>query len=207
VSITRRALVAGAAAMFAQVHAQACGYARTTEDAVLKLRHYPLFGDPQMTSVSTSHDFDFLIGNWAVHHRKLKHRLAHSDDWETFSGTCEMKTLLSGSANVDDNVLAAPDGTYRAASLRAFDPSTKMWSIWWLDGRHPHRLDAPVAGGFSNGVGAFFGADTWNGQAIRVRFVWSDITPNSARWQQAFSLDNGKTWETNWIMDFRRVAP
>ena len=66
-------------------------------------------------SVSASHDFDFLIGNWIVCHRKLKQRLAHSDDWETFSGTCEMRTLLDGSANVDDNLLEASEGTSRAA--------------------------------------------------------------------------------------------
>ncbi len=160
----------------------------------------------QLTSISTSHDFDFLIGNWVVHHRKLKHRLAHSDDWETFSGTCEMRTLLDGLANVDDNLLEVPEGTYRAASLRAFDPATKMWSIWWLDSRHPSQLDVPVVGGFRDGVGTFFANDTWEGRPIRVRFIWFDITQDSARWQQAFSLDDGKTWETNWIMDFTRAV-
>src|SRR5260370_10546688 len=104
-------------------------------------------------SVSASHDFDFLIGNWIVCHRKLKQRLAHSDDWETFSGTCEMRTLLDGSANVDDNLLEAPERTYRAASLRAFDSATKLWSIWWLDSRHPSQLDVPVVGEFRTGVG------------------------------------------------------
>lgn len=157
-------------------------------------------------SISTSHDFDFLIGNWVVHHRKLKHRLAHNDDWETFSGTCEMRTLLGGSANVDDNLLEEPEGTYRAASLRAFDSATTMWSIWWLDSRHPSQLGVPVVGGFRDGVGTFFANDKWEGRPIRVRFMWSDITQNSARWQQAFSLDSGKTWETNWIMNFTRAA-
>ena len=161
----------------------------------------------EFASVSSKHDFDFLIGNWIVHHRKLKQRLAHSDDWETFSGTCEMRTLLDGAANIDDNMLAAPEGSYRAASLRAFDTATRMWSIWWLDGRHPGQLDVPVLGEFRNGVGTFLANDTWNGRAIRVRFVWSDVTPNSARWEQAFSLDDGKTWETNWIMDFTRAVP
>jgi len=160
----------------------------------------------QLASISTSHDFDFLIGKWVVHHRKLKHRLAHSDDWEMFSGTCEMRTLLDGSANVDDNLLQAPEGMYCAASLRAFDLATKMWSIWWLDSRHPTQLDVPVVGGFRDGVGTFFANDTWEGRPIRVRFIWFDITQNSARWQQAFSLDDGKTWETNWIMDFTRAA-
>lgn len=162
--------------------------------------------DAPAAGVSTSHDFDFLIGNWVVHHRRLKHRLAHSDDWETFSGTCEMKILLGGSADVDDNVLDTPEGMYRAVSLRAFEPATKKWSIWWLDGRHPRQLDPPVVGEFSNGIGVFLADDSWNGKPIQVRFIWSDITPSSARWQQSFSPDAGKTWEINWIMDFRRAS-
>jgi hypothetical protein len=161
----------------------------------------------ELASASASQDFDFLIGNWVVKHRKLKHRLANRDDWETFSGTCAMKTLLDGSANVDDNLLETPEGAYRAASLRAFDSATRKWSIWWLDSRHPSHLDVPVLGEFRNGVGTFFADDTWDGQPIRVRFIWFDITPNSARWQQAFSVDNGRTWETNWIMEFKRVPP
>lgn len=156
--------------------------------------------------VSTSHDFDFLVGSWAVQHRKLKHRLAHSDVWETFTGTCNLTMLLDGAANVDDNVLSTPDGTYTAASLRAFDAVTKKWSIWWLDSRHPGQLDPPVTGGFHGNVGLFFSDDTWNGKPIKVRFMWSDVTGNSARWQQAFSADEGKSWETNWVMDFTRAA-
>ena len=121
--------------------------------------------------VSTSHDFDFLIGSWVVHHRKLKHRLVHTDEWETFSGTCEMKLLLGGLADVDDNVLDTPEGLYKAASLRAFNPTTRKWSIWWLDGRHPDQLDPPVVGEFSNGTGIFFADDSLNGNPIKVRFT------------------------------------
>jgi hypothetical protein len=161
----------------------------------------------QPVNASSVHDFDFLVGSWAVQHRRLKNRLAHSTEWETFSGTCKTWLLLDGQGNVDDNVLETPAGTYRAASLRSFDPATKMWSIWWLDSRHPHRLDSPVVGGFRNEIGTFFVQDTFSGRPIVVRYIWSDITPNSAKWQQAFSGDNGKTWETNWIMDFRRIFP
>jgi hypothetical protein len=75
-----------------------------------------------------------------------------------------------------------------------------------LDSRQPHQLDPPVVGGFHNGVGTFFADDQFQGKPIRVRFIWSDITPSSARWQQAFSDDAGATWETNWIMDFKRVS-
>ena len=161
----------------------------------------------QAGGVSSEHDFDFLVGSWTVQHRRLKHRLVHSGEWETFSGTCRTSPVLGGQGDVDDNVLEAPTGTYRAVTLRSFDPRTKSWSIWWLDSRHPHELDPPVMGGFRNRVGTFLANDTLNGRPIVVRYIWSDITPNSAKWQQAFSDDAGKTWETNWIMQFHRLIP
>jgi hypothetical protein len=156
---------------------------------------------------SSEHDFDFLVGSWTVQHRKLTRRLAHSSEWETFSGTCQTSPVLGGRGDVDDNILEAPTGTYRAITLRSFDPQTKSWSIWWLDNRHPHELDPPVVGRFRDGVGTFLANDTLNGRSIVVRYIWSDITPNSAKWQQAFSDDAGKTWETNWIMQFHRTVP
>jgi hypothetical protein len=156
----------------------------------------------QLTSVSSEHDFDFLAGSWTVQHRRLKHRLAHSNEWETFSGTCKTWLLMNGQGDVDDNVLQTPEGTYRAVTLRSFDPASKSWSIWWLDSRHPHELDPPVVGTFRDGSGTFLAKDTFNGRPILVRFIWSDITLDSAKWQQAFSEDDGKTWETNWIIEF-----
>lgn len=147
-------------------------------------------------------DFDFLVGVWTVLHRRLKERLAGCTEWEEFRGTCSLQPLLDGQANVDDNVLEMPSGTYRAASIRAYDPATKQWSIWWLDSRRPHDLGAPVVGAFKDGTGTFFADDVCDGQPIRVRFLWTDITAVSARWQQAFSRDGGATWETNWIMEF-----
>ena len=153
-----------------------------------------------------AHDFDFLAGRWTVLHRRLKRRLARSDDWEAFSGTCESRAILAGQANLDENLLELPDGAYRAATLRAYDPCAGTWAIWWLDARHPHRLDPPVIGGFENGIGSFFSDDRFQGRPIRVRFIWSDITAASARWQQAFSEDRGLTWETNWVMEFARAG-
>ncbi len=155
-------------------------------------------------SVSSEHDFDFLAGNWTVQHRRLKHRLAHSNEWETFSGTCKTWLVMDGQGDVDDNVLQAPAGTYRALTLRSFDPATKSWSIWWLDSRHPHALDPPVVGGFRDGIGTFLAKDTFDGRPILVRYIWSDISADSARWQQAYSDDGGATWETNWVMEFHR---
>ena len=149
-------------------------------------------------------DFNFLFGRWNVHHRRLKERLAASQEWVEFEGTLVAQSLMDGNANVDDNVLYFPGATYRAVSLRSFDSKTGEWSIWWLDGRNPAVLDTPVRGSFENERGVFYADDTFNGRPIRVRFIWSQITATSCRWEQAFSPDGGRWWETNWIMDFTR---
>jgi hypothetical protein len=151
------------------------------------------------------HDFDPLIGSWRVHHRRLKERLAGCTEWEEFAGTTTLRPLMDGLANVDDNVIELPSGTYRAATMRTFDAATRLWSIWWFDGRSPHRLDPPVVGRFESGVGTFLADDQLRGQAIKVRFLWSGIASPNPRWEQAFSPDDGKTWETNWVMRFERA--
>jgi hypothetical protein len=149
-------------------------------------------------------DWDWLVGNWNVRHRRLKERLAGCTDWDEFNGTCHMVSTLAGLGNMDDNWLDLPSGAYRAMGIRAFNPETRQWSIWWLDAR-VQTIDPPVRGGFANGVGVFQGPDTLRGQPVIVRFMWSEITTNSARWEQAFSPDDGATWEVNWVMRFTRA--
>ena len=151
------------------------------------------------------HDFDFYMGSWRVHHRRLVTRLAGSDEWQDFEGTSIAWPILGGAGNIDDNVLELPAGTYRAISLRSYEPATDKWSIWWLDGRSPGRLDPPVVGGFKDGIGTFIGEDTFDGRPILVRYLWSDITDRICRWEQAFSDDGGATWEVNWVMESTRV--
>jgi hypothetical protein len=152
-----------------------------------------------------AHDFDFLIGQWRVHHRRLKERLAGSHEWVEFEGESRLWMTMDGHGTVDDNLIGLPGGAYRAMGIRGYDPKTQTWAIWWLDARNPHDIEPPVVGNFQNGVGTFEGDDTFRGKPIKVRFTWSHITPNAAHWQQAFSPDGGKSWEPNWEMDFTRV--
>ena len=154
--------------------------------------------------LSSARDFDFLVGRWRVLHRRLRERLAGCGDWQQFEGRCAMQLLLGGAANIDDNVLDLPGGSYRAASLRSFDESTGQWAIWWLDGRNPHTVDVPMVGGFAHGTGTFYAEDRFQGQAIKVRFRWTDTGTASPRWEQAFSTDAGQSWEVNWTMVFVR---
>jgi hypothetical protein len=156
------------------------------------------------TNLSGHTDFDFFIGRWDVSHRRLKERLAGCTEWAEFKGTSVVRTVLGGFGNVDDNLLELPGGHYRAVTLRSFDPVRKLWTIWWLDGRYPGTLDTPMVGRFTEGVGHFYADDEFNGRPIRVRFIWSVPGPDAPRWEQAFSVDGGATWETNWTMDFAR---
>ena len=147
-------------------------------------------------------DFDFEFGDWTVHHRVKR----ASGEWYEFDGTANARPILGGSGNVEDCLFHRPEGDSRGAALRTYDPATAEWAIWWVDSRTPHgALDPPVKGRFDKGVGTFFSDGEINGKPVRTRFTWSQITPKSARWEQAFSYDAGKTWDTNWVMEFRRA--
>ena len=150
-------------------------------------------------------DFDFQVGSWQVSHRRLKARLCGCDDWEVFSGTSEMRRVLGGRGNVEDNVLHLPGGALRAIAVRDYDEAAGTWAIWWLSTAAPHVLDVPVIGQFEDGVGTFLADDSLDGRPILVRFLWLNTDGPAPRWEQAFSQDQGQSWETNWVMDFTRV--
>lgn len=153
-----------------------------------------------MPDVDGARAFDFLHGSWNVASRRLVQRLAGSAEWEEFPGTAVCRPLFGGAANVDE--IDFPSKGFTGATLRLFDREQEHWTLHWANSI-TGRLDPPLAGAFADGRGAVYGDDVEGGRPIRVHFVWSDITPDSARWQQAFSLD-GETWEVNWIMRFTR---
>jgi len=164
----------------------------------------PPFADSSLDSrldKNAPDDFDFILGNWKVKHRRLKKRLANCKDWYEFDGISSTIKTLGGFGNLEDNLLHFPEESYRALALRSFNEMTQSWSIWWLDGRFPDALDVPVTGQFENGVGLFYADDILHGKTIKVCFKWS-VIEGQPRWEQAFSTDKGITWETNWIMDF-----
>jgi hypothetical protein len=149
-------------------------------------------------------DFDFWLGEWATRNRRLRERLAGSDEWEEFPARVRAWKILDGHGNADE-FRTDHDGGFVGMSFRFFDPATRQWSIYWADSRRPGLLDPPVLGGFDGDVGLFEGDDSFDGRPIRVRFTWSGVTTPTPRWVQAFSDDGGKTWETNWEMDFTRI--
>jgi hypothetical protein len=153
--------------------------------------------------MSSPHDFDFLHGRWRVAHRKLRERLAGCDEWLTLEGSAEARPVLRGIGNVDRLTLDGDD--FEGLTLRLFDLEDRVWTIHWSDTR-TGRLDPPLRGTFESGVGTFHGDDTHDGRPVRIRFIWRDLGPTAASWEQAFSADGGATWETNWTMEFRRAG-
>ena len=150
------------------------------------------------------YDFDFLIGTWKVHHRTLKKRLNGSTEWVEFEGDTVDRKILNGLGNMDENILHTKTGPVHAMTFRLFNPESKEWSIYWSTDQ-TGTLDVPVIGSFQDQRGEFYSQETFEGRHIYSRFIWSKITAGSCQWEQAFSEDGGKTWETNWIMEFERT--
>ena len=150
-------------------------------------------------------DFDFIIGDWHVQHRRLDERFVNCQTWTAFEGRSSTVKILGGFGNLEDNLLQFPGGAFHAVAMRSYAPTTRQWSIWWLDGRNPSHLDVPVVGSFDKGVGTFLANDVLAGQPIQVRFIWDPVSGPEPRWEQAFSADAGQTWETNWTMRFSKA--
>ncbi|HEV2113481.1 MAG TPA: hypothetical protein VGR50_04995 [Terriglobales bacterium] len=150
------------------------------------------------------HDFDFEIGKWKTHLRRLLHPLSGSSDWVECEGTTVVHKVWEGRANLLELEVDCPAGHLEALSLRLYDPQSRQWSLNFANSTSG-SLSQPTIGEFKNGRGEFYDQETFNGRAVLVRFVISDITPDSCHFEQAFSDDGGKTWEVNWIATDTRL--
>lgn len=148
------------------------------------------------------HDFDFFLGRWRAHNQRLLKRLQGCTEWETFEATHECLPLLGGLGNMDE--LHIDHQGAIGMTIRFFNLETKQWSLYWVSKRDG-ILQSPVVGSFKDGIGIFDGPDLHDGKPVLLRFIWSKVNTPTPHWEQALSDDNGKTWETNWHMDFARI--
>jgi hypothetical protein len=151
---------------------------------------------------SSPNDFDFLAGKWEIHNRKLKTRLNNCTEWIEFEAFAECRKILNGFGITDSFKTHFGGTSFEAMTLRLFNPKTKLWSIYWADS-NVVVLDVPQVGSFDGDIGKFYARDVFQEQDIIVLFVWDKSNPDSPVWRQAFSADNGKTWEWNWHMTFQ----
>jgi hypothetical protein len=147
------------------------------------------------------HDFDFLIGSWKMHLKRLIHPLTGSTTWVEFDGTARAWKIHGGRANMDEVSLEGPTGKVEGLTLRMYSPQSRQWSLYWgrIKDGNLGQPAIPTVGSFKDGRGEFFDYEPIDGRWIFVRYAWFDITPNSARFEQSFSADGGKAWEANWI--------
>jgi hypothetical protein len=150
------------------------------------------------------HDFDFEIGVWKTHLKRLVHPLSGADNWVELEGTTVVSKVWNGRANLAELTTDAASGRLQVLSLRLYDPRSRQWSLNTANA-NSGSVGVPTIGEFKNGRGEFFDQESFNGRTILVRNVWSDITSDSCRFEQAFSDDGGKTWEVNWIAVDTRV--
>jgi hypothetical protein len=151
------------------------------------------------------HDFDFEIGSWKIHLKRRLNPLTGSDQWVEFDGTSVTRKIWDGRSQIEEFETDGAAGHIEGLTLRLYNPQSHQWSLCWANAKDG-TVVAPQIGEFRNGVGEFYGTDTFNGKFILIRFIWSNTTTNTPHFEQSFSVDGGKTWEVNWITDQTRVS-
>lgn len=150
-------------------------------------------------------DFDFEAGIWKIHLKRLLHPLTGSTTWVEFDGTSVTRKVWGGNAWLEEFETKGSTGKVEGLTVRLYNPQSHQWRLYWANSKDG-TLGLPTIGEFNNGRGEFYDQEDYNGRSILVRYIWSDITPNSAHFEQSFSSNGGKTWEVNWITDQTRVG-
>jgi hypothetical protein len=150
------------------------------------------------------HDFDFNFGKWRTHIRRLDHPLSGSTTWIKMEGTVTVSKLWDGKGQVEQIEADGPSGHWQGMTVFLYNPQSHQWSQTFA-GASSGTLEPGIIGSFKNGRGELFGQDTYNGRTILVSGTWSDITPNTHKFEQAFSEDGGKTWEVNFSATLERI--
>lgn len=161
--------------------------------------------DIKPSPTSSQNDFDFLQGKWKVHNRKLKTRLTGSTEWDEFESELHMRKTLNGLGNVENYYAIFNEKPFEGMAIRLFNPQTKLWTIYWVDSNGATMDEHPVTGSFEKAIGKFFTNDIFNDKPIVVLYQWDATNPKQPIWSQAFSEDEGKTWEWNWVMKLTRI--
>jgi len=157
------------------------------------------------SETSSPEDFDFLVGKWRIHNRKLNKRLADCEEWTEFGARGECRKILNGFGNTDSFKTDFDSKPFEGMTLRLFNPNMKLWSIYWADS-NAVTLDVPQIGSFEDRIGEFYARDVFQGKPVIVKFRWDAGDAENPVWSQAFSADEGKTWEWNWFMNFSRQS-
>lgn len=154
-----------------------------------------------------AHDFDFELGHWKAHLRYLKSRLTGSNEWDDFDGTVVTTPFMDGRGNLTEMNVESTTSHRRLQNIavRLYNVASRQWSIYGTDATSG-VFDPPQIGHFDGNRGEFYATDTYKGRAVIIRFLWQKLGPDKTHFEQAFSVDGGRTWEVNWIYDGTRMT-
>jgi hypothetical protein len=189
--LRRLVLGAGAAAAAASIMPAQAAVAPPKLEAMPPLPKTPSPGRPG--------EFDFLTGEWRIHHWRQR----TPGDWDEFDGEATVTAILAGICSVEE--LRIPARNFSGMGLRLLDVEKRIWSDFWVNAKSGVLTTPGQTGSFENGAGIFVTDDTENGKPVKYAGVWDKITPSSCRWRQATTRDGGKTWEQSWIMHWTRA--
>ena len=148
--------------------------------------------------------FDFFVGKWKGRNRRLADYFSEKEEWIEFESFSRARMLWDGKGNMDETVFHSPKGDLVGSTIRIFDSTTRLWALFFAAAGN-FKIEAPQIGRFQNGVGEFYGNEVFGGRHVFVRFKWTLTNTDSPVWEQAFSLDAGKSWKPNYIVEFEQV--
>ncbi|HMI74773.1 MAG TPA: hypothetical protein VK495_08690 [Steroidobacteraceae bacterium] len=152
------------------------------------------------------HDFDFNIGVWKTHIKRVLDPLSGSTKSIELNGTVTVRKVWDGRAQLEEIETEGPNGHWEGLTLFLYNPQARQWSQSFVNSK-VGVLSPPLIGAFKDGRGQLFAADTFNDRSILVRAVWSDIAPNSHHFEESYSDDGGKTWVPAFIANLTREIP
>ena len=154
-------------------------------------------------------DFDFLVGSWKIHLKRLVQANNGPKEWVELDGTVVCRQVFDGRAEVEEFNVESGDKKMHIEGLatRFYNPNSHQWSIWWANAKDGAMYPPPVVGEFKNGRGEFYDQEVVDGRVVFTRYVWTATTTKSPHFEQSISADGGKSWELTWVTDQTKDKP
>jgi hypothetical protein len=155
------------------------------------------------TARDGAHDFDFNIGVWHTHIKRIMDPLSGATKSIELNGTVTVRKVWDGRAQLEEIETDGPNVHWEGLTLFLYNPEAHQWSQAFVNSKIG-ALGSPLIGSFKDGRGELFAQDTFNDRAVLIRGVWSDIKSNSHHFEESYSEDGGKSWWPVFIADLTR---
>ena len=139
-----------------------------------------------------SREFDFWLGEWD---------LTYTNEGKVQHSRNRITKILDGCVILEE-FTGAPGIALDGRSFSMYDTLTKKWKQTWVDNNGTY-LDFNAA--IFDGNKAFVREVEKEGKRIAQRMLFTNVTPASLKWLWQRSDDGGKTWSTQWEIDYKRI--